>query len=236
MPIMKAQPQQSGQSAIVMDLSDLEREAANILSRARAEAGRIISDARATADRESLRIREEARQVGHREGYNAGLELGRVQGHDEVVAQTSQQLRELTARWSQTLELFHQNMPLHMADAKTDLVRLALAVAERITHVEALRNRQVVQATVEEALRTLGSARVVALHANPQEMDLLETYLPDLLTKLRSIESVELTADETVAPGGCELRFGAGQIDARLETQLQRIADELLATEDEVKS
>ena len=236
MPVMKAQPQQSGQSAIVMDLSDLEREAAHILAHARTEASRFISDARATADREALRIREEARQVGHREGHHAGLELGRVQGHDEVVAQTTPQLRDLVARWSQTLELFHQNMPLHMADAKTDLVRLALAIAQRITHLEALRNRQVVQATVEEALHTLGSARVVALHVNPQEMDLLETYLPDLLAKLRSIESVELTADDSITPGGCELRFGAGQIDARLETQLQRIADELLATENEVKS
>ena len=36
------------------------------------------------------------------------------------------------------------------------------------------------------------------------------------------------TPDDAVTPGGCLLRFGTGQIDARIETQLDRIAQELL--------
>jgi flagellar biosynthesis/type III secretory pathway protein FliH len=63
-------------------------------------------------------------------------------------------------------------------------------------------------------------------------MDHLENYLPDLLSSLRSIESIELTPDETVGQGGCILRFGAGQVDARLETQIERIAAELVGSED----
>ena len=56
---------------------------------------------------------------------------------------------------------------------------------------------------------------------------------PELLSKLRSIEEVELTEDEEISPGGCVLRFGSGQIDARIETQLDRIAEELLGQKDE---
>ena len=78
---------------------------------------------------ESVRIREDARLAGQREGFAAGQIDGRKQGHDEAVAAAGKQLSELASRWSKTLELLHQHMPAHVADAKTDLVRLSLAIA-----------------------------------------------------------------------------------------------------------
>ncbi len=234
MPVMKAQsPRRIRESPIVMDLADLEHCAAEIVSRARQEAERIVAGAKAAAQRETLQIREQARQAGHQEGLQAGLAEGRQQGHDEALAGVAAQLKDLVARWTQTLDLLQQHMPEHVADARMDLVQLALTIARRVARQEALRNRQVAAAVVEDALRTAGAARRVALRVNPVEVDVLEKYLPEVLAKLRSIEEVELTPDDAVSPGGCVLRFGAGQIDARIETQLDRIAAEILDAKDE---
>jgi flagellar assembly protein FliH len=234
MPVMKAQLRTGRrESAIVMDLSDLEREAANIVGHARAEAARIMAEGKAAAQRETTAIREQARAAGHQEGLEAGMAEGRQQGHDEALAAVTAQLKDLATRWSQTLDLLHQHMPEHVADARMDLVALAVAIARRVTHQEAKANPQVAAAVVEEALRTAGTARRVALSVNPAEADMLAEYLPELLGKLRSIEEVELTEDEGISPGGCVLRFGSGQIDARIETQLNRIAEELLGQKDE---
>ena len=233
MPIMKPQtPPRTRESPIVMDLADLEHCAVEIISHARQDAARILADAKSAAQRETLHIREQARQAGHQEGLQTGLAEGRKQGHDEALAAATAQLKDLTSRWSQTLDLLHQHMPEHVADARMDLVQLALAIARRVTRQEALRNRQVAANLVEEALRTAGAARRVTLLVHPGEADALEIYLPDLLAKLRSIEEVELTLDDTVSPGGCVARFGTGQIDARIETQLDRIAAELLDQKD----
>jgi flagellar biosynthesis/type III secretory pathway protein FliH len=233
MPIMKAQQsQRTRDSAIVMDLADLERQAGDVITRAREHAARLMTEGRAAAERESLRLRDAARHAGHAEGLEAGLAEGRQKGHDEAVAATAAQLKELAARWSQALEIFHQNMPAHLADAKTDLLRLALAVAGRVTRQEALRNRNVAPAVVEESLRMLAAARRVAVHVNPVETELLQRYLPELLAKLQSIEDARLTPDAEIPPGGCVLRFGEGEVDARVETQLQRISEELLGPSD----
>ena len=235
MPLLKAQrtPDKLRESAIVMDLSDLEREAAGMLQRARAQADKLLADARADAQRETVRIREEARLAGQEEGRQQGLAEGRHQGHDEALAQAQARLADLASRWSQTLDLLQQHMPVHVADARTDLIRLALGIASRVTRQEAIKNRGIAPVLAEETLRLIGAARLVSLHIDPVEMDALETYLPDLLTRLRSIESVQLTPDESVGPGGCVLRFGAGEIDAKLETQLDRVAEELLGKEDQ---
>jgi flagellar assembly protein FliH len=221
------------ESAIVMDLSDLEREAADIVARAQAEAARIMAEGKAAAQRETTLIREQAQAAGHQEGLEAGLAEGRKLGHDEALAAVSTQLSDLMTRWSQTLDLLHQHMPEHVADARMDLVALAVAIARRVTHQEAKVNPQVTAAVVEETLRTAGAARRVALSINPAEADMMAEYLPGLLSKLRSIEEVELTEDEGISPGGCVLRFGSGKIDARIETQLDRIAEELLGQKDE---
>jgi flagellar assembly protein FliH len=233
MPIMKArESHQQRESAIVMDLSDLEREAAQIVARARAEAQRLVTEGRAAAEREAHAIRQAARDEGHKQGLDAGLSQGRKQGHDEAVAAVSAQLKDLAARWSQTLELLQQHMPTHVADTRTDVVKLALKIAERVAHQEAVRNRQVAVAVVEEALRMVGSARQISVHAHPMDVEALEQYLPDLLTSLKTIEEVQLVPDETAGAGGCMLRFGAGEIDARLDTQIRRIAEELVGPEE----
>lgn len=236
MPLMKAHTTANVQnSAIVMDLADLEHEGAAIVARARAQAQQMVAEARAQAQREVARIHEAARQAGHQEGHAAGLQEGRQQGHDEAVAAVGAQLKELTARWSQALEVLQQNMPVHVADARVDLVRLAMHIAARVTRQEALRNRQVAPAIVEETLRLVGSGtgaagtgRRVSLHVHPGEIDVLNQFVPELRVKIRSIEDVQIVPDDSISPGGCMVRFGAGQIDATIETQLQRIAEELL--------
>jgi flagellar assembly protein FliH len=230
MPVVKAkQADRQHQSAIVMDLSDLERQAARILADARAEATRILADARVQATAEAAQIKEQAKKAGHDEGFAAGEAKGHQSGHDEAVKSVTAALQDLTARWAQTLDIFEQNLPTHVADAKADVIRLALAVAAHVTRLEAVRNKRVVEATVAEALSLVGAGRNVAVHVHPDEFAAMEDYLPDLLAKMRTVSAVELKPDETIPMGGCELHFGAGAVDARLDTQLDRIAAELLA-------
>ncbi len=230
MPIMKAhQIGHAGLSAIVMDLGDVELEAQRIVIRARQDAEQLVNEARARAESQALHIRDEARKIGHAEGYAAGLAEGRAAGHAEAVAQTQAAVDDLVARWSATLEHFHANTAVHHADAKSDLVRLALAIAHRVTHQEALRNRSVAESTLAEALHMIGAARKVAVLVCPDEIAALQNHLPALLANLRSFESVELTPDPVIPPGGCVVRFGGGELDARLDTQIQRISDELLS-------
>jgi len=230
MPVVKAkQAQVHHQSAIVMDLSDLEQQAGRIVADARAEAARLVAAGHVEAAKEAEKIREDAREAGQKEGYQAGFQEGQKHGHDEAVVQVKQGLDSLTARWSAGLDNLQEMMPAHAADAKTDLVRLALAIAARVTHEEGLRNKAVVGNNVRTALELVGAGRTVAVHVHPDELALVESYLPDLLLKLRNIAAVEVKEDSSVTPGGCVLRYGAGEIDARLETQVTRIANELLA-------
>ena len=230
MPLVKAQHKSlpARQSAIVMDLADLEQQASQMLARAQRQAQDILAAARAEAQKDGQQIREQARQAGHQEGYDAGFQEGQTKGHDEAQAQAGAGFNTLVARWSATLEKIEANLPMHLADVRVDLVKLTLAIAAKVTRQEALRNSAVVQANVEEALALVTAGRSVVVQIHPDELSVLEGYLPQLVERFRSINGIELKADPAIEPGGCLLAFGSGQIDARLETQIQRIADELV--------
>jgi len=232
MPVMKSHLSSAArQSAIVMDLSDLESQAARILTDAKAQGQDVLKHACAQATQQSDSIREAARQAGHAEGYAAGLAEGQKQGHDAAFAQAQAALADLTARWSQTLDIFQQNLPTHLADARLDLVRLAVAIATRVTRQEALRNSGVIEDTLDTALKLVTAGRSVSVHVHPDEANTVEAYLPELLAKLRSIPEIQLQPDNAITPGGCRVHYGSGHVDATLETQIQRIADELLTKE-----
>lgn len=233
MPVVKAQQleQRVRQSAIVMDLADMEHEGTRIITEARKQAEAIVAKAREEAIRDGERLREEARAAGHAEGLAKGMEEGRQAGHDEAVVQVKQGLEALIGRWDGALEAFEQGLPTHLADVKMDLVQLAVAIAAKVAKTEGLRNKGVIQANVDAALGLVSAGRKVGIAVHPDELAVVEGYLPELATKFRQVSGIEVIADDTLTPGGCVLRYGSGCIDGRLETQIDRIAAELLVRE-----
>lgn len=230
MPVVKAKDfaRQQG-SAIVLDMADIEKQAANLLAQASARADQILREARTKANQEGEELKRLAMEQGKQDGYQAGLAEGIKAGHDEAVMQTAAALQELTKRWNEYLDLLQANIPTHLADIKQDLIRLSIAIATRVIKHEGRLNPAVTEANVAEALSLVAAGRKVTLQVHPEQLDHLEQYLPDLLARLRSVPEIELVGDETVEPGGCTLQFGAGAIDATLETQIARISEELLA-------
>ena len=49
------------------------------------------------------------------------------------------------------------------------------------------------------------------------------------MTRLAGIKGLEIVADDSIALGGCLLETARGGLDARLETQVQRLRELLLA-------
>lgn len=236
MPVMKAKDfARAQQSAIVLDMADIEKQAANLLAQASARADQILREARTKANQEGEAIKQTAMEQGRQDGYQAGLAEGMKAGHDEAVTQNAAALQELTKRWNEYLDLLQANIPTHLADMKQDLIRLSITIATRVIKQEGRLNPKVTEANVGEALSLVAAGRKVTLQVHPEQLDQLENYLPDMLAKLRSIPEIELVGDETVEPGGCTLQFGAGAIDATLETQIARISEELLTQENEAQ-
>ncbi len=210
-----------------VEMVDLLTEARSALESAKAEARAMIESARAEAGA----LREAARKEGRDQGYAEGLEEGRRQGHEEALAAAREEFdrhtKQLTEACRALIDEINARRASWEASARHDLIDLALAIAARVAPAVGERERGVVRANLEEAVRLAGQRSQVTIDLNPIDAETARTFVPGLFAKQTEEQHVEIEEDETVAPGGCRISWGTGGVDATLETQLDRIGHEL---------
>jgi flagellar assembly protein FliH len=222
MPLIRAAdvPRQ----VVHLNLRDFRIEAQSILQRAQAQAEQLLDEARQRADSMQADAHEQGHAAGWREGFDAGSEAGRQQALDH-------HSRELTtamgtfACLSDSIESVRAQVE---SAALSDAVKLSLAIAQRICRRIGLIDPEVLRENLRDALKlaTLGQQVHVAIH--PAQRKLLENVLPQLGRELPVARGCEIIEDDSIAPGGCRIITRGGQIDATLDSQLDRLAALLL--------
>jgi len=209
-------------------LGDFALEGRQIVAAARAQAEQLVEEARAVG----AQIRQEAHQQGYERGHQKGLEEGRVAGRQEALEKTSAEFEArlvqlASACESQFREVDRRKRELLLASHR-DLVALAVAVAERVTKRIGLVDRQTVTDNLLGVIDLVGQTSDMVVAVNPVDAETLEQFASDLVARRGDLKHVEVRPDDGVHPGGCVVKTCGGQIDATLETQLARIAQELV--------
>ena len=85
-----------------------------------------------------------------------------------------------------------------------------------------------VRTTVHEALVHLEKRERITLRMNPADLEALKAQNIALLEEFDAIDDLEIIPDDSVAPGGCVAQSELLEVDARMESQFQKIVDALL--------
>jgi flagellar assembly protein FliH len=218
--------------AIALEMADVHSEAAELLSSARTEVNELRARARAEAEDLRQGILEQARQEGERSGYEAGLERGRSEAMEQVLSEALEPHRELFEQlgpaWLEQVGRFAEERERLLEDSRRELLSFALEIARRVVQRTIEVDETVCIDQVAEALSLLGRPRTIHISISPDDRDVLERALPDLLEKAHLTEGVELVENDEIPRGGCLVSTVDGTVDARIETQLVRITQALL--------
>ena len=160
--------------------------------------------ARAEAEAEMVRA------AAHAEGYEAG--------RAEALAALSPALEAL-----QTAIVAGREERIAAADQlEVHSVELALFLAEKIVGgALAVKPDRVVEA-VRGALRGIVERERVTVLVHPDDLELVRDAMDGVRASLGGIEHCEVQAERRVSRGGVIVRTPEGDIDARVETKLQR--------------
>lgn len=156
----------------------------------------------------------EGRIAGEQEGQKAGFEKGHAEGQAQAQAEV-QRWQELTARLETALQDFDQ----HMAAAVLDLT---LDIAQQVLRQSLHAHPELLLACVREALTQLPQAQA-QISVHPEDAALVQKYLD----KLPGHPGHRVQENSKIHPGGCLIETRDSQIDARLQTRWQRIAESL---------
>lgn len=214
-------------AGVAFSLADIEQQARAMLVRAKAQADQML----AAAQQEAQVIKAQAMK----EAKAAGFELGRKEGREQALPQAkAAALAEQKAKLTETVsgfaasasELDRRIAALEQA-AQQELVQLAIAVARRVVKSVAERDIAVAETSIRDAIRLVMNKSSVRIGVAPQQLEALRELLPQLKMTWPTLQHVDMSADPTLAPGGCRVFSAAGEIDADLDRQLDRITREL---------
>jgi flagellar biosynthesis/type III secretory pathway protein FliH len=208
----------------LFSFADLERQAREILARARAEASRLLSDAEARAEQVALKRHAEGYQRGLTEGRRRGLEEVRREARQAAVQAAQAELKKLSGALTTGLAEYERQRHGLIAQAESGLIELALAIARRVCKVHMDASIEPVRANIRALLEMVAPHADCALRVSPADYERLAEVLPALIQRTAQFEHVTLQPDPAVARGACVLQTRGGVLDASVDGQLDRIA------------
>jgi flagellar assembly protein FliH len=208
-------------------IGDAEQTAKDIILQAQAAALEI----RAAAEREaeswwqSRREEDETYlQELNRQGFDEGYRIGAAQAEEDLKLQWADRLHE-----AQTIvEHAYVTKEQMINEGEFFLVELSCSIAEKILNRKLAKSPEMSMKLIEKALARRKEQGVIVLCVSPSQFAHVQAAKDELIVLLDSQAELQIVPDSSIKEGGCIVRSAYGSIDARVDTQLEAIREQLL--------
>ncbi len=106
-------------------------------------------------------------------------------------------------------------------------LEVAIAIAEKVIRREIDHRPEISTTLVRESLQLASGCGEIHVRLNPQDLGSMQSGETMLCDELKKLAPSQIIADSSIRRGGCVVETKFGSIDNRIETQLERVAQEL---------
>lgn len=164
---------------------------------------------------------EEAEGI-RREAYDEGRRAGAEQAAsdaNELIARLESDIRQIA---SDRAEVFDAIEP--------QMLKLCLEIVEKVIRHEIRTDQRVVMRAIKSCLRRIKDSDQICIHVSPEEVEAVRARRDELAAMADGAGEIRIVDDRRVDPGGCLVESCAGDYDARVASQLNRIDEKLRET------
>lgn len=185
-----------------------------------AESEKIIETAKKRGDE----IEREAYEKGFDQGEKDGFELG-AKKLDAVLSRIEGIFNEMETQKERFVK-----------DNEKEILDLIGRVAQRVVHGIVMVDKEVVRRTILEAFSLISGPAKVTIKVNEEDLEYVKELRPAFFERIEGVETIIMEADPSVGRGGCILEASSGNVDARLEKQLDRVFEAVGANYDSLST
>ncbi|BAS27499.1 FliH/SctL family protein [Limnochorda pilosa] len=207
--------------------SDYLVDAARVLEAAQAQADRLMGSARERVvelveevERRTAERVDRARREAEESGFEEGVRQGRAQGLDEA----REVLHRLEGLVDRVVRLREELLARH----EEDVVKLSLAVAEKVIGRVVEEDREVAARTVRQLLNQVAGATEIRIRIHPDDLPAVRAHEEEWKRLAEGSRSLALLPDDRVAPGGALVETEFGAIDGGIEGRFVEVSQTLM--------
>ncbi|MHB8197346.1 MAG: FliH/SctL family protein [Vulcanimicrobiaceae bacterium] len=198
-----------------LDAEVVARQARALIDSAEMQAQALIDDAR---ERSLSLLTDAERRVSALEAD--ARERGFAQGEHDGLAVADAQMNEMIVTMRGLVDMARQERHKIVESAEPEIVKLALAVAERVVHRQISVEPEIVVENVRSAITRLLAREAVTVRVSPADLETMRGHRDSLLAD-HDIERLHIVEDQRVDRGGVVIETDSGTIDAKIATQLR---------------
>lgn len=147
--------------------------------------------------------------------YREGIEKGKIAG-EEALQEKSQELLR-------TINSVIEDKNKILKNARGEILRLAMKIAEQILKSEISLNQAVCVNIVSEAISKITDKDRVIIKVNRADADFVRANKDRILSHMSDVKNLAIQEDPRIEQGGCIIETKMGYIDSTVSTKLESI-------------
>jgi flagellar assembly protein FliH len=214
---------------VVFNFEDLHHQGNTYLAQVRQQAEAMLQAALQEADVVRETARREAKEEGRQEGLKDSAGIIEEQSTRLAEQRLKERLDATLPAVAAVAAAMRQELDQWLIRWEKVAVRIAVAIAQKIIHRQLETQPDIAAGMIKEALRLAAGHPQLRIHLCPQDVTYLGPHAADIVRSVTACAEAVVIPDPEITRGGCRIETRHGEIDARLETMLDRIVEELLA-------
>ncbi len=183
------------------------------------ESGKLLQQSRPSDPGRHKKVKDGEEKI-QEDAYRQGFERGERHGLKSVEKRMEPFLKSLKQSIVE-LETAKKELLLR---TEREAVELALAIAKKIVCHEVSVNQEVVLNVLKRALKQTDNYKKIIIKVSPKDLRFLKQGSPQISGFAEDLEEV-IEEDKSIMNGGCVIETNLGEIDARIEKQLQTVEE-----------
>jgi len=166
---------------------------------------------------------EAIKKQSYDQGFSAGMQKGR-ELQKAALRKTTETMTGLISR----LSVLKRQVLDH---SETQMLHLVLAIARKIIHREAAVDSGIVLDVIRQAIKHVADRDGMKIRLNPADFRQIMEIKEDFLQSVDGVKNVVFEEDGGIQQGGTVIETRFGEVDARLDRQIEELAASLEAVQ-----
>jgi flagellar assembly protein FliH len=213
----------------MFNVDDLQHKCDELVEEAHRRAAEILAHAREQAAQICANACSEGHAAGRQAALESAAEFVEARAAELATIEARERLESLVPALEQVAQSLDAERERWLAEWESHAIRLSVAIAERVARCKLAEGSEAIGTLVRELLQLAAASPRIEVRLNPRDLETLSAGGQDVAASLSRVGETTFTGDECIARGGCIVETRHGAIDARIETQITRIAHELLS-------
>lgn len=183
----------------------------------------------------SFQSEKELRETSARQGYHEGMARGKAEaeaGARELLAKASWRLEEAEQEAASCLQQARLRAREIVSASETDIVELAVAIAEKLIQDQLEIAPQKVAHIVRESMNRHfpGQGEQLEVYLHPVDLPACRKSLEQFAEEGAAGTRIRLLPDERLSRGSCRIESESSTVEYLLNNELEKIRETLLQT------